>query len=32
MNEDVKAGVAKMINQGAYYKPAAMEDPMVLER
>jgi hypothetical protein len=32
MSEDVKAGIAKMICQGAYYKPAAMEDPMVLER
>lgn len=31
MSEDVVSAINKMIVQGAYYKPAAMEDPMVLE-
>jgi hypothetical protein len=31
MSEDVTSGVNKMITQGAYYKAAAMEDPLVME-
>ena len=31
MSEDVVSAINKIISQGAYYKPAAMEDPMVLE-